>query len=279
MSVQRPRWTLGVNSYGYIWSTPAEQCLRQLGVHGFAEFELVINPPHLALEATAAERARLAKLAAQGLRIRSVNLPSLDTNLGSPMRRMREYSVGVFRDAIELAQDLGAEYLITVPGRVNPLLAPAPTLRQEWMRDSIEQLIPHAASRGVKLAIENVPMACFPDAASLGAFVRELASPQLGVCYDAANAHFIGESPAEGLRQLAGLVRIVHLSDTTRNAWRHDEVGLGDVPFAQTLAALDEIGFDGACMMEIIHPEPEGAILRSHRRLAELGCAPPERSW
>lgn len=277
MNEQRPRWALGINTYGYIWSTPAEQCVRQLGAHGYAEFELVINPPHLALEASAAERARLAALAARGLRIRSVNLPSLDTNLGSPMRRMREYSVGVFRDAIDLARDLGAEYLITVPGRVNPLLAPDPALRRDWMLGSIEQLIPYAASRGVKLAIENVPMACFPDAASLGAFVRELASPQLGVCYDAANAHFMGESPAEGLRQLADLVRIVHLSDTTRGAWRHDEVGLGDVPFAPTLAAMDEIGFDGACMMEIIHPEPEAAILRSHRRLVELGCASAQK--
>lgn len=274
MKPAQPRRALGINTYSYIWSTPALECLQQLGAHGYAEFELVVNPPHLALEIARDDRQRLARLAAEGLRIRCLNLPSLDTNLGSSMARMREYSVGVFRDAIDLASELGAEYVITVPGRVSPLLAPEPALRQEWMGDSLERLLPHAVARGVKLAVENVPMACFPDAASLGAFVRGFASPHVRVCYDAANAHFIGESPAEGLRQLADLVSVVHLSDTTRRAWRHDEVGLGDVPFAETLAAMDAIGFGGPCMMEIIHPDPLSGILRSHQGLTELGWAP-----
>ena len=70
---------------------------------------------------------------------------------------------------------------------------------------------------------------------------------------------------------LRDLVTIVHLSDTTRSAWRHDEVGRGDVPFAPVRAALDEIGYAGTCMLEIIDPQPEAAILRSHRALAALG--------
>jgi len=268
------RRTLGVNTHGFIWSTPAADAMRRLGASGYREFELVVNPPHLSLELPAGERREIAQLAARGLTVRSVNVPSLDTNLASPMQRMREYSVRVFRDAIELARDLGAQYLIVVPGRVNPLLAPEPELRERWMRESLEQLMPHAVSCGINLAIENVPFASFPDAASLGAFVRSLDSPAVSVCYDAANAHFIGESPAGGLRLLRDLVRVVHLSDTTRRAWRHDEVGLGDVPFAETAAALGEIGYAGPCMLEIIDTQPEAAIARSHGRLAELGFAP-----
>ena len=271
--VRAPR-PLGINTYGFIWTTPAADCLRQLGALGYAEFELVLNPPHLSFEAGRDERAQLRALREQGLRVRGLNLPSLDTNLASPLARMRAYSVGLFRDAIDLAADLGAEYLVTVPGRMNPLLAPAPAQRRQWLHESLRELIPHAQARGVRLALENVPFAALPDAAALGAFVRELATPAVSICYDAANAHFIGESPAEGLRQLAALVEVVHLSDTTRQAWRHDEVGQGDVPFGATLAALDEIAFDGICMMEIIHPQPEAGIVRSHERLARLGWAP-----
>jgi sugar phosphate isomerase/epimerase len=203
-----------------------------------------------------------------------VNLPSLDTNLASPMRRMREYSVGVFRSAIELAADLGAAHLITVPGRVNPLLAPEMSLRQTWMRQSLEPLIAYAEALGVGLAVENVPFAAFPDAASLLAFVRGMGSPSLSICYDVANAHFIGESPAAGLHLVRDLVSVVHCSDTTRSAWRHAEVGHGDLLFAEVHQALDEIGYQGPCLLEIIAPAPEAAILRSHRALARFGFTP-----
>ena len=141
------------------------------------------------------------------------------------------------------------------------------------MRESLEALIPHACERGVGLALENVPFASFPDAASLGTFVRGMNDSTLSVCYDAANAHFIGESTAAGLRALRELVSVVHLSDTTRVAWRHDEVGRGDVPFAEIPAVLDEIGFAGTCHFEIIDPQPTAAILRSHRVLAAQGFA------
>ena len=46
--------------------------------------------------------------------------------------------------------------------------------------------------------------------------------------YDIANAHFIGEDTNAGLRQVQSRLGIVHLSDTGRQAWRHDPVG--DVP-------------------------------------------------
>jgi len=264
---------LGINTYGYIWSTPMADCVRRLHDLGYDDFEVVVNPPHCALdESDAAARRRLASsLQAEGIALRSLNLPSLDTNLASPMARMREYSVDVFRSAIDLASDLGIARLVTVPGRMNPLLPPSMAQREAWMSQSLDALIPYAEARGVGLALENVPFASFPDAKTLGRFVRSVDSPIVSVCYDAANAHFIGESPAEGLALLHDLVTIVHLSDTTRSAWRHDEVGRGDVPFAQTRAALDKIGYTGTCMLEIIDPEPEAAILRSHRALAALG--------
>jgi L-ribulose-5-phosphate 3-epimerase len=267
--------SIGVNTYGYIWTTPWEACLRRLAALGYGEFELVVNPPHLPLDAddAAHRRAAAQALRDEGVVVRSVNLPSLDANLASPLAQAREYSVHLFRQAIDLAADLGAEHLITVPGRVNPLLAPSVPLRVRWLEQTLGALIPHAQARGVGLALENVPFASLPDAKSLCAFVRSIGSPVLSVCYDVANAHFIGESPAAGLREAAGLVRVVHLSDTTRSAWRHAEVGKGDVPFAEIAGALEETGYEGPCMLEIIEPDPESAIVRSHRALADAGFA------
>lgn len=268
---------LGVNTYSYIWSTALEDCVRRLSEVGYHEFEAVINPRHFAPgDLSPAERRRLAvSFTARKIVLRSLNVPSLDHNLASPMCSMREYSVGLFRDVIDLAADFGVPYVVTVPGRMNPLFPPTMAEREAWMRESLDTLIPYAEKRGINLALENVPFASFPDAPALGRFARSVGSQALSVCYDAANAHFIGESPADGVRLLADIVSLVHVSDTTRTTWRHDEVGRGDLPFADFRAALSDIGFGGPCMMEIIDPSPEPAILRSHWALSSVGFAAP----
>jgi len=267
---------LGVNTYSYVWTAPLLDCVCRLGDLGYRVFEGVINPPHLDLSMPATERRHVAAtLAARGLTLQSLNLPSLDHNLASPVNAMRDFSIGLFRDAIDLAADLAVPYLVTVPGRMNPLLAPDMALRQAWMHESMAALLPYAARRGVNLALENVPFAAFPDAQTLGEFVRSLGagSEPVSICYDVANAHYIGESPVQGLRTLGDLVSLVHLSDTTRSTWRHDEVGQGDVPFGDLPGALQDMGFSGACMLEIIASEPESAILRSHQALYAVGFA------
>ena len=271
---------ISINTYSYIWSQSAADCVRRLADLGYRHFELMIHPPHLPLDdfPPAARRELRAAVKAAGATISSINMPSLDQNLASPFKRVRAASVAMFVDAVDLAADLGAPWFVTVPGRMSPLFPPAPADRKAWVTESIEALLPHAAARGVGLAVENVPFAAFPDVAALGDFVRSFRSSSLGVCYDAANAHFIGESPAKGVAQLADLLKVAHLSDTTQNIWRHDRIGLGDVPVAEFARALDEAAFDGPCTLEIIDPDPEASILASHRAIADLGFAPPRQA-
>ncbi|HMN70340.1 MAG TPA: sugar phosphate isomerase/epimerase family protein [Rhodoblastus sp.] len=271
---------IAVNTYGYIWSTPAADCIRRLAELGYRNFELMIHPPHLPLDGMSAAARRDLRQAVEraGAWITSVNMPSLDQNLASSFARVREASVAMFLDAIDLAADIGAPSLVTVPGRMSPLFPPPLANRIEWMTESVERLAPRAEARGVGLAIENVPFASFPDAKTLAAFVRGFASPAVGVCYDAANAHFIGEDLAEGVAELADLLKVVHLSDTTREIWRHDPIGLGDVPAEAFARALDRAGFKGPCTLEIIDADTEGALAASCRALAPFGFAQPARA-
>src|SRR5690625_3507802 len=128
----------GVNTYGYLWSTPIRRCLADLAKLGYRQFEGVINPPHLELAPGAADKRELrAFMQGEGLSFVSLNLPSLDTNLASPFAKTRQYSVEMFRKAVELASELGAPHLVTVPGRLNPLLPPEPSLRMQWVQETI----------------------------------------------------------------------------------------------------------------------------------------------
>ena len=266
---------VGVNTYAYAWTTPAAEVVRRLADLGYRSFELLIHPPHLPLHEfdAGSRRALAAALEGVGATHRTLNLPSLDHNLASPLPRARAASVQMFRDTLDLAADLQMSWLVLVPGRVSPLAPASMAQRLAWLREGVDQLLPYAEARGVGLAVENVPAAGLPDAASLGAFVREYDSRFMGACYDAANAHFIGEAPADGIAALADLLRIVHVSDTTRTVWRHAPVGDGDVPFASVAAAMAAAGFAGPCMLEILDPDPEAAIIRSHDALTAMGFA------
>ena len=153
--------TIGINTYAYAWTTPAIDCVRRLADLGYRSFELLVHPPHLALEDfdRSARSSLAAALRQIGAADCTMNLPSLDHNLASPWPQIRAASIGMFRQTIDLASDLNIRWLVTVPGRMSPLAPPSITDRTNWMRDSVEQLLPHARARGVKLAIENVPIA------------------------------------------------------------------------------------------------------------------------
>lgn len=263
----------GINTYGYIWSHPLKDCLQQLAPLGYRQFEGVINPPHLDPEMPAAQRRALRTyMEGEGLSFTSLNLPSLDTNLASPFLAARDYTITMFRKALILAEDLGAPRLVTVPGRLNPLLPCPPAQSRAFVQDTIGALIPFARDLGIGLAIENVPFAALPRSRDIRSFLDEMGHEDvLCACYDVANAHFIGEPPEEGIACLGDRIKLVHCSDTTRSAWRHDLVGKGDVPFAQLAAALDAHAYAGPILLEIIDRDALGSILHSHHALAGLG--------
>lgn len=268
---------LGVNTYSYIWRFTCDEALAHLAGQGYRDFEVMVAPPHLwPAQHDAAARERTARLMReQGLRIVSLNPPSLDQNLVSPVPEMRAYTVEMFRAILELAGEWGVPYVVTVTGRLHPLFAPPRQDVRDWLRAGLEALIPHAERAGVRLALENIPMAALPLAADLMEVLDEIDSDALCVCYDVANAEFAGEAPDEGLLQVRRRLALVHVSDTGRDVWRHDPVGRGQVPFPRVAAALREIGFGGTTMMEIVSPTPDADIAESHRRLAALGWAAP----
>ena len=271
---------VGVNTFAYANTTPVLETVRRLSGIGYRSFELVVQPPQLPLrDYDAASRRELSGLLSTLDPVHcSLNLPSLDHNMASPWREVRDFTVDMFKQAVDLASDLAVPNIVVVPGRLSPFVPASPESRTKRLRDCVERVLDYAQPRGVGLAIENVPMGAFPDAISLGAFVRGFASPEVGVCFDVANAHFYRESPAAGLRQVADVLRIVHVSDTTQEVWKHDPVGTGTVPFGEVPAVFDEIGYDGVVMIEILDPDPEAAIIRSHDLLTKVGFpSRPER--
>jgi len=268
--------SVGVNTMSYMWRTSARAALEALAREGYRRFELMAQRPHLDPLMGRDELAALARfLRDAGLTVETINLPSLDQNLASASPEMRDYTVRTFERLIEIAAAIGASSVITVTGRVNPLIAPPRPDLEGWFSEAFARVLRAAQGASVHLWLENIPMGVYPRADQLIAFAERAGSPLVGICYDIANAHFIGEDAAAGLRQVRSRLSIVHLSDTGRDTWRHDPIGQGSCDFAGFAAALRDIEYAGTSMLEIVADPPLQHIVASHRRLAQWGWAWP----
>jgi L-ribulose-5-phosphate 3-epimerase len=184
---------------------------------------------------------------------------------------MRAYTLHLLTKFVRCAGELGAGGIIIGPGKPNPLF-PMPRERMvSHFYRALDVLAPLAREAGTKLLIENMPFAFLTDAESLMQVVDGYGDAGIRIIYDVANAHFIGESPIVGLRRVRDRLSLVHFSDTTRQGYKHDPFGHGDVPLAGIASAMKEVGYTELPMLEIISQHPDADIADSCRRLLEAG--------
>lgn len=270
---------LAINTISDTWHIPMEDSLKRLASLGYRTFDVMVSPTHLDTERmTPAELSRLRRLLeTHDLHIFALTAQSLDHNLASPREEIRAMSIAFKRSLIDIAYHLGITGIVTVSGRYNPLNAPPREQLEGWLRSSLEALLPYAEAHGVKLLLENIPMGVLPRAEDMLAWADDFDSPALTLCYDVANGHFIGEDLAAALHLCAPRLDHLHLSDTTRQAWRHDPLGHGTVDFAAVGQALASIDYRGMSALEILHPQADPLIQQAHRTLAKLGWTAPEQ--
>jgi sugar phosphate isomerase/epimerase len=267
-----PAAGFGVNTYSYIFGGSAADTVARLADQGYGGVELMFFPGHLwPAELDASQLRGLRNLCEQRLRLIAVNMPNVDLNVAAAAEEMRAYTLDLLTKFVRCAGELGAGGIIVGPGKPNPLF-PMPRDRMvSYFYRALDVLAPLAREAGTRLLIENMPFAFLPDAESLKNIVDGYGDDSIRVIYDVANAHFIGEAPTEGLRRVRDRLSLVHFSDTTRQSYKHDPLGCGDVPLAGLASAMKEIGYRELPMLEVISHNPDADIADSCRRLREAG--------
>jgi sugar phosphate isomerase/epimerase len=266
-----------VNTYSYTLTRTVQDCLASLMGRGYAEFELMMYPGHLwPADTDAAQRRRLRQfIDANGLHVATLNMPNVDLNVAGAAAEMRAYTLANLRSVVELAGDLGVPGVVIGPGKANPLM-PAPAERLTgFFFAALDELVPLAQRAGTSILVENMPFAFLPGIDALLAALDRYGDDGIGIVYDVANGHFIGEDVCAALRKCRRRLRIVHLSDTGRTVYRHDPVGLGTVDFAVLPAVLAEIGHERRPILEIIAmDDADRGIDDSAAQLERMGWAP-----
>jgi L-ribulose-5-phosphate 3-epimerase len=267
------RWgdRFGINSYSFTQAMSAVDCVRMLADRGVGSVELMLYPGHLWISDSADALRELRRtIESAGVTLVTLNTPNVDLNIAAATAEMREYSIGLNVEYLRLAAELNAQALILGPGKPNPLFPlPREVMEPHFFR-ALDTLLPIAERDGIQLWVENMPFAFLPEAEALKASLDRYGADTIGVVYDVANAHFIGEEPVTGLDLLRARLRLVHLSDTGRSVYRHDAVGLGDVDFATALQKIKSLDLEQTPMLEIISGDPDRDIARSIEALVAL---------
>lgn len=193
------------------------------------------------------------------------------TTLASPAKDVRAHGIAYVAGAIDLAADLGGDYVLISPGAGRALLRPPRERLLGWFHESMQALIPQAERRGVRLALENIPFTFLPLAANLMEAIAQMPAASVSVVYDVANGLYAGEDPNAGLRLVRSRLEVIHLSDTTKTRWVHSAVGQGEVPFERLARTVRDCGFAGPRVLEIATADPDRDIASSVAALHDAG--------
>lgn len=169
-----------------------------------------------------------------------------------------EEAVAITLEAIDRAAAAGIRVINVVTGpnlweedadrKVDPELA--------WTRavTGLKRICDHGEKAGVKVALEPCWGTIVPDAASTDRLLEEI--PGLAICLDPSHFVMTGDPIPDLIRRWSDRIVHFHLKDAFGSPGMEGEdfhfclLGEGKVPWPETFAALEAIGYDGALSVE-----------------------------
>ncbi len=168
----------------------------------------------------------------------SLHPPSWDINLASPTRAIRQTALAETRRSIDMAQRLGAQFLVVHTGWYGEKRFPRSRCK-ELVSQGIDELVPYARERGVALGIENVGWF------GAGVFAEDEYVDLIGsygagtfALVDVGHANLQGWDPAALIARLGGRLGAVHLHGNHGESDEHLPVEHGRMDWPAIWQAL-----------------------------------------
>lgn len=183
-----------------------------------------------------------------------------------------DHTFSMFRNAAELASELGARFVFVTPGwgwenePVGYALARA--------GENLRRFCDYAAGLGLDCVLEGLQRHesnLATDTATLDAVLRAVDAPNLGIALDTVAMATGGEGIQDYFDRFGDLVWHVHLVDGTPSG--HVAWGDGNLPLDEYLTSLRSLSYDGLMTAEIFgRPyifEPTAAHAENLRAIAD----------
>ncbi len=117
---------------------------------------------------------------------------------------------------------------------------------------ALAELLPDAERLGIRLCVENVllPEETVYTADQLLEALDATGDLRTGALFDCGHAHRCGLDSADFVRRLGNRLAHVHVNDNDGSCDLHLQIGHGTIDFESMFAALRDIAFDGAVVVE-----------------------------
>ena len=227
-------------------------------------------------QAAYAERAN-ALLAGHTGR-RGIHGPFMGMSIGSPDPAFQQLVARRFIESIRFGATFGATHMVIhspFHGWVNPFLFAGKgsllALQIDWIRRTLDPVIPVAEEHGLTLAIENI---FDPSIVALLETARTIDHPNVRLSLDVGHAQLTvphgGMTPDQYVLEAGELLAHVHLQDNDGLSDRHWAAGDGIVPFRAIFESLRAVDGDPRLIVEL---KKRADIQRSAAYLESLGAA------
>ena len=175
-------------------------------------------------------------------------------------KSIRKKSISLHQDAIKVASYLDCKALLFVPGVVKSPISPEIVRYDralERLREAINQMLPIAEDLNVDLCMENVWNGFFYSPIELRDFVDSFDSSRLGVYLDIGNLIGYQQYPPHWVELLNSRIKRVQIKDFQENfdwtgSFSFCDIGAGDVPWRETIAALNSIEYNSTIIAEML---------------------------
>lgn len=239
-----------------------EERLNAAGEIGYDFVELSIDESDLRLSRLHwTDRRRKAVRAAvdhTGVRIQSLSLSAHRRfPLGSPSLQTRQRALTLFKEAIDLAADVGIR-LILVSGADN-YYGDSTGETRAWYLENLGKGLRKASGAGVLLGLENwdIQIDSLSKAVSI---IDHFNSPWLQLYVDLGNLVYAGRDVLYELEHAQGHIAALHIKDTVPGRLRSVPLGEGKVPFREAFEALVSQGFHSPAVVELWTGEDPQAL-------------------
>ncbi|HEY3378276.1 MAG TPA: sugar phosphate isomerase/epimerase family protein [Armatimonadota bacterium] len=253
-----------------MWSLPASwgewaqlpQTFHWVKAKGFDGLELSFDPDGaIGMASTAEQMASLRQQAdAVGLTLTSLATGAFwMRNFGQDDAESRATAHRHAVKMLELGQALGVKTLLIVPASVDVFFRPEePVVAYDTVMERVvtamRALIPDCERTGVRIGMENVWNKFFLSPLEMRDTIDAIGSPFIGAYFDVGNVLSTGY-PEQWIRILGPRIFSVHFKDFRKAVGTADgfvDLLEGDVNWPAVLEALQEVGYDGPVIAEMI---------------------------
>ena len=173
---------------------------------------------------------------------------------------IRKQSISLHQDAIKVASHLECKALLFVPGVVKSPISPEIVRYDralDRLREAINQWLPIAEDLNIDLCMENVWNGFFYSPIELRDFVDSFNSDRLGIYLDIGNLIGYQQYPPHWVELLNSRIKRVQIKDFQENfdwtgSFSFCDIGAGDVPWGETIAALNSIQYKSTIIAEML---------------------------